>query len=942
MQKISEDTLNDVLSEIFMETGFHKIAQATLEGNKQPDHLLEYKGTKIISETEMGNYSVKLSMALKQLYNYNSQLHWDNSIVIIFPESARQSISIYNSEEALRDIVKRTNIEGIYQIKGKAFERFEKGNIYDLIKVIKEIIEKDIKKPEIDFNTVVEALRKVTEEFSMTLREQKIGDQVYETPVGSFELFTAIAEEDDADWNTSLIDLLAYIFINQLLFYHILSLKNTELSPLKEIDNIQEILIRFNHIQTIDFKAIYDVNVVAMLPRNIKIIEEVNNIIRHIINLPIDKLEHDILGRFFHDLLPHKTRKILAAFYTRPQSAEILSMLSIDSENDLVIDPACGSGTLLVSAYKRKKELLKHDKKDYHKRFIENDLYGIDIMPFAVHLTSLNLSLQNIEDITDRTLTAVGDSLLDLPSIYLRESQKIITGIMDTLTKHTIDSSTEKYETISIKPNSFDLVLMNPPFTKMERLPKAYRNNINKTWSGWGQGIGMWGKFLGLAYEYLLKKDGGKIAAVIPIAIFRGRETDNLRNIFFADKSEINLTYVVKALKNLAFSESSIFRDVLTVFELNTKRKYCAFVFIKKDIGEISIKKARLIGKRIKGVKENIVYDDDDFSVKWVGLEKIKESKNNIMFYLNVITPKNTTIISNFVNMLKENPLFTLADNKLIIEAWGPRPKGINKVLIVTRPSKDPNDISRIKNAYLILVNENDYELKVQIKNTEIYYTIPRNCVLPSLRTATGINRIHLNDNDLDYLIIDSFEGFDQLIKISGFKHSINWEDIKSDIFKSKTKAVITSRMRWDSENNYFCSFLSDNYFYPTNQLKCVKAEDYFFQTVVFNSIISLLQLYIFKEDSTENFIHIHGQDMSYILLPTFNQLSDNQKQLINQLLHSILDIEFPNLLYQITRINKHRLYLDTELFKILGIDFEVKKLYRALSEEIEINYRIK
>jgi 23S rRNA G2445 N2-methylase RlmL len=112
------------------------------------------------------------------------------------------------------------------------------------------------------------------------------------------------------------------------------------------------------------------------------------------------------LLRFFHDLIPFEVRKILAAFYTHPVAAEILADLTVGSWDEIVLDPACGSGTLLVSAYKRKMSLYQklHGFKDLdaiHKKFLENDLTGIDIMPFAAHITTLNLATQDIEQETN-------------------------------------------------------------------------------------------------------------------------------------------------------------------------------------------------------------------------------------------------------------------------------------------------------------------------------------------------------------------------------------------------------------------------------------------------------------------------------------------------------------------------------------------------------------
>jgi 23S rRNA G2445 N2-methylase RlmL len=71
-----------------------------------------------------------------------------------------------------------------------------------------------------------------------------------------------------------------------------------------------------------------------------------------------------------------------------------------------VLDPACGSGTLLVASYKRKKELYVSQTQNMfsslnHAKFIGDDINGIDIMKFAAHWASSNLLLQMPEATVD-------------------------------------------------------------------------------------------------------------------------------------------------------------------------------------------------------------------------------------------------------------------------------------------------------------------------------------------------------------------------------------------------------------------------------------------------------------------------------------------------------------------------------------------------------------
>jgi hypothetical protein len=81
----------------------------------------------------------------------------------------------------------------------------------------------------------------------------------------------------------------------------------------------------------------------------------------------------------FHELMPPHIRKLLAAFYTRPQAAELLARLTINDSNAITLDPACGSGTILTSPYRQKKRLHEqaHFLANPHARYADIRFYDL-------------------------------------------------------------------------------------------------------------------------------------------------------------------------------------------------------------------------------------------------------------------------------------------------------------------------------------------------------------------------------------------------------------------------------------------------------------------------------------------------------------------------------------------------------------------------------------
>ena len=114
---------------------------------------------------------------------------------------------------------------------------------------------------------------------------------------------------------------------------------------------------------------------------------------------------HDLTGRIFQRLIAD--RKYLATFYTLPSSAALLARLAVakmegvdwasaDAIGGLRVgDFACGTGALLSAVYEQiavRRERAGGDLAALHAGMMEETLYGCDIVPSAIHITSSTLS----------------------------------------------------------------------------------------------------------------------------------------------------------------------------------------------------------------------------------------------------------------------------------------------------------------------------------------------------------------------------------------------------------------------------------------------------------------------------------------------------------------------------------------------------------------------
>ena len=207
----------------------------------------------------------------------------------------------------------------------------------------------------------------------------------------------------------------AYLFVNQVLFYQILSKEtpNNAYPVISDEDASHPERLRlayFKRVTDVDYHAVFDFDVSSKL-RDLDSRDASRKIVKAIQIIFAGKMEHDVIGKVFHQLIPRETRKVVAAYYTNSAAGDLLARLSVKSSDDIVLDPACGSGTLLVSAYKSKGRLGGRPVTErQHKRFVEHDLMGIDIMPFSAHLAAINLALQAPLYETNNVQIAIDDS----------------------------------------------------------------------------------------------------------------------------------------------------------------------------------------------------------------------------------------------------------------------------------------------------------------------------------------------------------------------------------------------------------------------------------------------------------------------------------------------------------------------------------------------------
>jgi len=324
---------------------------------------------------------------------------------------------------------------------------------------------------------------------------------------------------------------------------------------------------------------------------------------------------HDLTGAVFQRLIAD--RKFLAAYYTNPASAALLIGLAIDADktpgngswskdSDVtslrIADFACGTGTLLSAAYRRISQLHEAsggDAEMIHPEMMATALVGCDVLPAAAHLTASMLAGAH------PTVKYSRSSIMNV-GYGPREGGGVALGSLDLLdpqrafdiiaiTAKAVESMGEnEKDTWSTLPHaSFDMVIMNPPFTRdtdhsaikaevlnpmfaafsskaeeQREMAKAAKRLLQGT-SAHGN-AGEASAFLVLADRKL--KDNGTLAMVMPLSLTAGEAWEASRQLLRKSYGEIVLISIAGSKDDeLSFSADTGMGECLVIGRKSNK-----------------------------------------------------------------------------------------------------------------------------------------------------------------------------------------------------------------------------------------------------------------------------------------------------------------------------------------------------------------------------------
>ncbi|MFW9990564.1 MAG: Eco57I restriction-modification methylase domain-containing protein [Candidatus Odinarchaeota archaeon] len=751
--------------------------------------------------------------------------------------------------------------------------------------------------------------------------------------------------------------LVSYLLVNQLLLYqlvrdHLVNLP--ELIP-SEIQSLEDIKSCFEAVEGEPWDQMFTTDVISLIERKKE--QEILELLKRAVVMTSKLAEMEssrhLPGILFHMTIPVEMRKILAVYYTRNEAAELLACLAIETPSTAVIDPSCGSGTLLSAA--RTQQCCLLEKIPPNSDFTRDPapcgpLIGIDIMPFAVKLSSITLHLQVPSDEHQKIKLMTADATSILPEDIMEDFLP--------LKEHG-------------KKNR--IILMNPPFSRQENVSKITRSQEKGTINAgmpYKQGLeyafedyreyfngraGLYSFFLFVADRFLA--EGDRLAAVLPVGILRLASTKGVRE-FLVDKYQIE--FIIARADAPSFSEDTAFREILIVARKKGKCSDqplpCHYVVIHEMPSNPL--DARELAEKIKSVAatfsaETVITSPPSRLGQLEGFhsfcftqERLVKTTGNWYTPLATGDPRLFTSWNAFLKNKKLKAWKEVLGGKQNIK------RGLEssylrgeKYWIQELSINDPRYWNNPGDKFVFTGKEGQ---NIIASHEEKQILIPLWAVRRAFRTFARKATYHVQELE-DWVICQKnyrgVNGKERPKEERRMEQLTLNGDWVTHVEERQAKLCHLRRVDLTAPGTVFLAYHFAEPRAPGATMWTIRGitdeRNLKALTIWFNSSLHLLQVILNRVETRGGFLNLHEYVLEEFRVLNVNQLKEEEKTKLAEVFEEWKEIEFPNLLEQLWKSYEGRRAIDDAVLEVLGIENReqrkkmTEELHRGLAKEI-------
>ena len=342
---------------------------------------------------------------------------------------------------------------------------------------------------------------------------------------------------------------------------------------------------------------------------------DLKNLNNFLVDSHVQDIDSSDWHKIFEELISVKHRKLYGQYSTPQALARLLVNLTIENKNLRVLDPCCGTGTIVKEAFNLKKQY------SVNKEFIQDKIWASDKIAFPLQLATISLFNPNE---TKEVINVFQEDVADL-----------------NIDKNILFFDPNNGNEIYKKLPGFDYIVSNLPFVKGQNIPD-YNEKIRRINDFITHNLGNEYKLdsrADLAYYipfklWTLLNNNGKLGIIISNswlgtdtgAIFR----NSLRKFFCIEN-------IVTSCNGRWFDNAKVITNILilkkkSLEEIQTTdlNEQICFSTLKQNINELDIKEnlsfIRNNSPRDNEIVRKILYNSDEIQkleslgVQWSGL----------------------------------------------------------------------------------------------------------------------------------------------------------------------------------------------------------------------------------------------------------------------------------------------------------------------------------